>query len=301
MAGRPCKICKLEKSHPEAHRLITEEINKPKGEPKIKSLLKILKERFSLNINTQNVHRHKGHSVKKQEKPDKEMKVYSEEGELIYTNIAEIIEDLEPKHKLFCEEYTNTFNHNATAAYMAVFDANHYGSAASQACKLLKNTNILLYIGHLVEERSKSLKISSSFVITGLMENYTRCMQAIPVLDRHGFETGEYIYNAVGANKALELIGKHLGMWDKKVETKDNQEIYQRIIEKLLLNQINPITAGLEMGKHNLPVPDALKIAMQKVDPKMIEPPKRIDSGDLDVNQLSDEELDQILLREEGI
>ena len=62
MAGRPCKICQLEKTHPEAYRLITEEISQPKGEAKIKPLLKTLKERFNLNINSQNIHRHKGHS-----------------------------------------------------------------------------------------------------------------------------------------------------------------------------------------------------------------------------------------------
>ena len=279
--------------------MITEEINKPKGEPKIKSLLKNLKERFSLNINTQNIHRHKGHSVKKQGKPDKEMKVYSKEGELIYTNIAEIIDDLKPKHKLFCEEYTNTFNHNGTSAYMFVFGTNSYRSAATNASNLLKNTNILLYIGHLVEERSKSLKISSSFVITGLMENYARCMQAAPVLDRDGEETGEFIYNPNGANKALELIGKHLGMWDKKpVEPPDNQKIFENIIEKLLLNQINPIAAGLEMGKYNLPVPDALKIAMQKTDPSVMDKPPLADLEDM--RDYSDEELERVALGDDN-
>jgi len=124
------------------------------------------------------------------------------------------------------------------------------------------------------------------------MENYSRCMQANPVLDKYGEETGEFIYNPNGANKALELIGKHLGMWDKKVETKDNQEIYQDIIEKLLLNQINPITAGLEMGKHNLPVPDALKIAMNKVDPSVLDKPPLMDTEDM--SEYTDEELEMI-------
>lgn len=99
--------------------------------------------------------------------------------------------------------------------------------------------------------------------------------------------------------KAKQELRKHymeIQMYQSGGENKEKMKIYESIIEKLLLNQINPIAAGLEMGKHNLAVPDALKIAMQKVDPKMIEPPKGIDSGDLDTSQLSDEELDQIIL-----
>ena len=34
------------------------------------------------------------------------------------------------------------------------------------------------------------------------------------VLDSKGKPTGEYRFNAHGALKGLELIGKHLGMWD---------------------------------------------------------------------------------------
>jgi len=38
-------------------------------------------------------------------------------------------------------------------------------------------------------------------------------MQAVPVLDKQGEPTGEYTYQGAVANRALELIGKHLGMF----------------------------------------------------------------------------------------
>lgn len=99
--------------------------------------------------------------------------------------------------------------------------------------------------------------------------------------------------------KAKQELRKHFMEVELYEKNNSQAEIYEAIIEKLILNQINPITAGLEMGKHNLTVPDALKIAMQKVDPKMIEPPKGTDFDDFDVSQLSDDELDRIITMEE--
>lgn len=43
-------------------------------------------------------------------------------------------------------------------------------------------------------------------------------MQAEPVLDSRGKPTGEYRYDGSVANKALELLGKHLGLFKDKVE-----------------------------------------------------------------------------------
>jgi len=290
MAGRPCKICKLKKSHPEAYRLITEEISKPKGEPKIKSLLNDLETRFNLNINTQNVHRHKGHSIKKTKEPDKEMKVYSKEGELVYTNVQEIIGSLSKKERLFCEEYIVDFN--SSKAYKAISSDITEASAYELGSRMLRKVGIRQYIDYLVMDREQELQVDRSFVIEKLKINLERALAEEPVKNRDGEETGFWIYNGPVVNKSLEMLGKHLGMWDKKVETKDNQEIYQGIIEKLLLNQINPITAGLEMGKHNLPVPDALKIAMNKVDPSVLDKPPLLDSEDM--SEYTDEELEMI-------
>jgi hypothetical protein len=43
-------------------------------------------------------------------------------------------------------------------------------------------------------------------------------MQTELVLDRAGNRAGKYTFNAGGANKALELLGKHLGLFKEKVE-----------------------------------------------------------------------------------
>lgn len=298
---RECKVCKLKRTHPEAYKKLINQIIKP-GELSTAKFVKKLNEEYDLNLTKMNASSHKAHMdsikgkpKKKKKSPEKEaqeMEVYAPDGELLYTNINEIIADLDKKEKLFCEAYVNIHNHNATGAYLEIYQSDTYGSAASGASRLVKKINIQLYISHLINERSKNLKISSSFVITGLMENYSRCMQSEPVIGKDGEPIGIYNFNPAAANKALELIGKHIQMWDKKAETPGNQKIFESIIEKLMLNQINPIAAGLEMGKHNLPVPDALKIAMQKVDPNVLDKPPLMDSEDM--KDYSDEELERV-------
>jgi hypothetical protein len=63
-------------------------------------------------------------------------------------------------------------------------------------------------------------------VISRLKENADRAMQAARVIDKEGKETGEYTWQPSAANRALELIGKELGMFV------DRKEIGTRILER---------------------------------------------------------------------
>jgi phage terminase small subunit len=300
MAGRPCKVCKLKKTHPEAYRLISTEIKKEKGKAKIKQLLTTLKERFGLKVNGVNIFRHKEHLAKnsgKVVKPKKkkatEMEVYAENGELLYTNIQEIIDDLDDKEKLFCEAYVNTHNHNGTSAYLEIYQTPTYGSAATKASLLLKKVNIQLYISHLMNELSKGLRVSSSFVITSLMTNLSRCMQAEPVMGRDGEPIGIYNYNANAANKAIELIGKHIGMFEKGDNQGNQKQIYDNLIQKMANNEVSPVMALFELAKEKLPFQDMAKILLNKADLTQItEGPKR--EGD-DLKKASNDELENRL------
>lgn len=59
--------------------------------------------------------------------------------------------------------------------------------------------------------------IDKAWVLTRLSRIVERSMQAEPVLGPENVPTGEYVFNAAGANRALELIGKELGMFvDRK-------------------------------------------------------------------------------------
>lgn len=69
-------------------------------------------------------------------------------------------------------------------------------------------------ISNLVAEKSA---IDKTWVIDQLVENVSMAKQAIAVTDREGHETGEYEQNLAAANRALELIGKEIGMFvDRK-------------------------------------------------------------------------------------
>lgn len=61
-----------------------------------------------------------------------------------------------------------------------------------------------------LSEAARLAGVSRSWVIIKLREVVERCMQVIQVYDKFGNETGEFKFDAAGATKALELIGKHL-------------------------------------------------------------------------------------------
>jgi hypothetical protein len=62
--------------------------------------------------------------------------------------------------------------------------------------------------------------IDKAWVVTRLKTVVERCLQAEPVLDREGTPTGEYTFAHAGANKALELLGKEIGMFVDRKEVR---------------------------------------------------------------------------------
>lgn len=63
--------------------------------------------------------------------------------------------------------------------------------------------------------------LNREWVITRLMSVVDRCMQAEPVTDGKGEPTGEYKFDASGANQALKMLGDTMGMF-KPAEKKDD-------------------------------------------------------------------------------
>jgi hypothetical protein len=73
-------------------------------------------------------------------------------------------------------------------------------------------------------------------VISRLKENADRAMQAVPVLDKDGKETGEFTWNPNAANRSLELIGKELGMFvdRKQISVEDLRKMPTEELVRLL-------------------------------------------------------------------
>jgi phage terminase small subunit len=68
------------------------------------------------------------------------------------------------------------------------------------------------------EKATERLAINRQWVLARLVENAERALQVHPVLDKEGNETGEFIYDGNVANRALELVGKEMGMFISRSE-----------------------------------------------------------------------------------
>jgi phage terminase small subunit len=64
--------------------------------------------------------------------------------------------------------------------------------------------------------------LNREWVLSRLMSVVERCMQAEPVTDAKGEPTGEYRFDASGANQALRMLGDTMGMF-KPPEKKDDE------------------------------------------------------------------------------
>jgi phage terminase small subunit len=120
---------------------------------------------------------------------------------------------LTPKQARFVEEYLVDLN----ATQAAVRAGYSERTADKQGSQLLGKPRIALAIAAAQSQRSEKTQVTLEYVIGRLVENVERSMQVEPVLDKHGRETGEYQYAGAVANKALELLGKHLGAFSESL------------------------------------------------------------------------------------
>jgi phage terminase small subunit len=120
---------------------------------------------------------------------------------------------LTDKQRRFCEEYVIDLN-GTQAAIRAGYSEK---TANEQASRLLANVNASDYVKELQARLSDKLQISSEWVLKRFKEISDRAMTAEPVMIKvDGFmvESGEYQFDSAGANKATEMIGKHLGFFE---------------------------------------------------------------------------------------
>jgi phage terminase small subunit len=131
-----------------------------------------------------------------------------------------------PKHERFAQELAKGLA--ADKAYEAAGFKPNRGNAAT----LKQKQNISNRVTELLAEREtihaqataeaiKSAALTKEWVIETLMENVARAMQAASVKNDNGESIGEYQYQGSVANKALELLGKELGMFVDRAVTEN--------------------------------------------------------------------------------
>ena len=117
---------------------------------------------------------------------------------------------LNEKQKQFCEEYIIDLN-GTQAAIRAGYSEKTANRIASE---LLSKLDIQEYICVLKNKRSERVKYSQDELMRDILEVKNRCMQANPVLDKEGNETGVWKFDSNGANKALDMLAKHVGFYE---------------------------------------------------------------------------------------
>jgi len=124
------------------------------------------------------------------------------------------VEGLSGKQRRFVEEYLLDLN-AAGAARRAGYSPRNACNIGSQ---LLKKENVLKAIIEAQQRRSKRVELDQDYVLSGLKTNAERAAQAEPVTNSEGEVIGEYRYEGAVVNRALELLGKHLGLFVDRVQ-----------------------------------------------------------------------------------
>jgi phage terminase small subunit len=125
---------------------------------------------------------------------------------------------LTEKQKRFADEYL--IDLNATKA--AIRAGYSEKTANEQGNRLLVNVSVKDYIQHRMKDREKRTEITQDWVLNTLKEIAERCMEKVPVMEKDSngnlVPSGQWKFDSAGANRAVELVGKHFKMFTDKTD-----------------------------------------------------------------------------------
>lgn len=156
---------------------------------------------------------------------------------------------LTPKQEAFVREYL--LDLNATqAAIRAGYSAK---TAEVQGCRLLRNAQVSAAVTEAQTKRAERVEIDADYVLRQAVKLHERCMQEVsPIIDRKGQQVTDeagnplFEFNAAGAAKALELVGRHVSIQAFKEKIDLNAKVE---LEAMTEEQLNAKIAAL-IGGH---------------------------------------------------
>jgi phage terminase small subunit len=149
---------------------------------------------------------------------------------------------MNPRQERFAAEYVLDLN-GAAAARRAGYTGSD-ASLAVSASRLLRDAKVAELIEQKRLQRAEATGINAKTVLIRLNDVANRCMQVVPVMhydhktksmvqvqkeNEAGQMVGLYEFDAAGANRALELLGKHFGMFREVIEHKGIGDLGQRL------------------------------------------------------------------------
>lgn len=194
---------------------------------------------------------------------------------------------LTSKQQRFVEEYL--IDLNATqAAKRAGYSKNRASEIGHQ---LLQKTTVREAIDAAKLERAARQEIKQDYVLQNLKEIVERTMQRAPVCNSKGEQLQDengnnlWVFDAKGANKALELLGKHLGLFQGNGTGRP--ATHREILESFSKGELSVLEAAIEFEMNGLPLPETIRIQLQKEQPEPEDPTKGQYSA------ISDEEMEE--------
>lgn len=142
---------------------------------------------------------------------------------------------LTAKQNLFVEEYL--IDLNATQA--AIRAGYSEKTAKSVGSENLTKPDIAELIEKAKAKRSEKTEIDAAWVLRKAVELHDRCMQATQVVTPDGEASGEYKFDAGNAARALDIVGKHVGV-QAFLEKKEVKQV--GLDESSLLRELEAIS-----------------------------------------------------------
>ena len=122
------------------------------------------------------------------------------------------------KQELFIQYYMISLN-ATTAAIKAGYKEK---TAYHTGYENLNKPQIRSEIDLRLDKRATDNGITADYVLTSLKNIAERCQQIEPIYGKDGQPTGQFKFDSSGANKSLELLGKHLKLFTEKIEVDGN-------------------------------------------------------------------------------
>lgn len=123
---------------------------------------------------------------------------------------------LKPKERAFVREYLHDLNGTQAAIRIGYSEK----SAASQASRLLRKSDVQAYRDALLQEQFEAIGVTRHSIAAEVWSIYQKCCQKEPVLEwdsasREWVPSGEWQFNVKGALKALDMLRQMLPEMNK--------------------------------------------------------------------------------------
>lgn len=129
---------------------------------------------------------------------------------------------MQDNHKRFADKYFETLNATKSAIYAGFSE----DTAKQQGWQLLQREDVQTYIAEMREEYARNAGVSKEWIIERFKHISDACVTATPVMEfdpvnkclvqkTDEFGNGVYEFDSSGANKATEMLGKIIGVFEK--------------------------------------------------------------------------------------